>query len=124
MLSRRMQIQSAIEYVEVGRSTIRRPPKTLGNTESHQNSNFVNTNYALRLMESAGVCISQNEPTLLVGGKSYVQNIFCSISNVNIVLSYFAVTVYRNWLWQDNVDPTISFPFWPRAGCAKSFIAN
>jgi len=83
---RQPQIQSTIEYVEVGRSTIRRPPKTLGNTESDQNSNFVDTNYALRLMESAGVCISQNEPTLLVGGKSYIQNFFCSISNVNIVL--------------------------------------
>jgi len=107
-----MQIQSTIEYVEVGRSTIRRPTTTLGNTENDQISNFVDTNYALRLMESAGVCISQNEPTLLVGGKSYVQNIFAAFPMS--ILSYFAVTIYRKWLWQDNVDPTMSFPFWPR----------
>jgi hypothetical protein len=95
-----MQIQSAIEYVEVGRSTIRRPPKTLGNTESYQNSNFVDTNYALRLMESTGVCISQNEPTrcgLLVTALSLTFRISFAAFPMSI-LSYFAVTIYRNWL--------------------------
>ena len=67
---RQPQVVATNDYIEVGRSTIRRPPVTLGNMTNSENKNFAETNYSLRLMEAAGVCITQNEPTLLVGGKS------------------------------------------------------
>ena len=62
---RQPQIQTQEDFIEVGRCTIRRPRR--GSRNVPQNSNFAETNYALRLMESAGVCIAQNEATLLVG---------------------------------------------------------
>ena len=83
---RQPQIQSTSEYVEVGRSTIRRPPKTLGNMSNDQDKNFAETNYALRLMESTGVCISQNEPTLLVGGEFYIERVIARLLG-RIILS-------------------------------------
>jgi hypothetical protein len=82
---RQPQIQSTSEYVEVGRSTVRRPPKTLGNTND-QDKNFAETNYALRLMESVGVCISQNEPTLLVGGEFYIEPVIANLWGMNVEL--------------------------------------
>ncbi len=66
---RQPQVQTTDDYIEVGRATIRRPLSTLGNMTTNENNNFAETNYSLRLMEAAGVCISQNEPTLLVGGE-------------------------------------------------------
>ena len=73
---RQPQIKTTSGYVEVGRSTIQRPPMTLGNMANNEDKNFAETNYALRLMESAGVCVAQNEPTLLVGGKSSLSSCF------------------------------------------------
>jgi hypothetical protein len=50
---------------EVGRANIEvSDSAALARTQSQS---FVETDYALRLMESIGVCIRENEPTLLVG---------------------------------------------------------
>jgi energy-coupling factor transporter ATP-binding protein EcfA2 len=71
--TRQPQVRCTSEYVEVGRATITRPSTDVIDTwASRGNSSFADTNYSLRLMESAGVCIAQNEPTLLVGGKSFL----------------------------------------------------
>jgi MoxR-like ATPase len=57
--------QMTQDYVEIGRVQI-----NLGRHSElvrRQSGVFAQTNYALRLMESIGVCIRQNEPVLLVG---------------------------------------------------------
>jgi AAA ATPase containing von Willebrand factor type A (vWA) domain len=75
--SRQPNVTSTSEYVEVGRATIARPPSSATDDwKRSENSSFAETNYSLRLMESAGVCIAQNEPTLLVGGKYFLGFIF------------------------------------------------
>ena len=63
---RQPKIEKTRYHISIGRSKISHPgalqQKDIG-------SNFTETNHALRLMESICICISQNEPTLLVGGK-------------------------------------------------------
>ena len=57
--------QIAQDYVQIGRVQIH-----LGRHSDvvrRQSGTFAQTNYALRIMESIGVCIRQNEPVLLVG---------------------------------------------------------
>ena len=80
--------QIAQDYVEIGRVQIhlgrhsdfvRRPSGT-----------FAQTNYALRIMESIGVCIRQNEPVLLVGetgcGKTTMVQQLASICERELVV--------------------------------------
>jgi midasin (ATPase involved in ribosome maturation) len=75
----RISSELAIRYVETRRPTILlhdtctevgRVKIEVSNSASlarTQSQSFVETDYALRLMESIGVCIRENEPTLLVG---------------------------------------------------------
>uniref|UniRef100_A0A7S3VEM6 Midasin n=1 Tax=Chaetoceros debilis TaxID=122233 RepID=A0A7S3VEM6_9STRA len=87
---RQPQIKVTGEYIEVGRSTIRRPPKSNESVVIAPRSNFADTNYSLRLMESAGVSIAQNEPTLLVGetgcGKTTIIQRLASLSGHELVV--------------------------------------
>lgn len=62
---RQPPIKVTRDLLEVGRCTICCPQRRTEN----KGSNFADTNYALRLMEAAGISISLNEPTLLVGGE-------------------------------------------------------
>jgi len=57
------------DVVEIGRARMRLAPSypPRNNNQAGQNNQFAETSYALRYMESAAVCIAQNEPTLLVG---------------------------------------------------------
>jgi midasin len=60
---------------EVGRANIEvSDSAALARTQSQS---FVETDYALRLMESIGVCIRENEPTLLVGETGCVSYFVC-----------------------------------------------
>lgn len=70
--NRRPSIKNTEDYVEIGRSRVFRPSVKASewNALNKQYIDFVETNYSLRLMETLGVCISQNEPMLLVGGRS------------------------------------------------------
>jgi len=56
-------------FVELGRATM--PNASDGaifaDKIERQSKKFAETNYSLRLMETVGVCIVQNEPILLVG---------------------------------------------------------
>ena len=56
-------------FVELGRATMPNASDggILADKIERQSKKFAETNYALRLMEAVGVCIVQNEPTLLVG---------------------------------------------------------
>jgi midasin len=58
-------IQLHSTCTEIGRSRI--PVSELQASKRIQNESFAQTSFALRLEESIGVCIRQNEPTLLVG---------------------------------------------------------
>jgi len=63
--SRCPSTQIAADYVEIGRVQIH-----LGRHSDfvrRKSETFAQTSYALRIMESIGVCIRQNEPVLLVG---------------------------------------------------------
>ena len=53
--------------VKVGRVYIEKPSLCTSTLSSQKRSNFTDTSYSLRLMESIAVSISQNEPLLLVG---------------------------------------------------------
>ena len=68
--TRSPSIQFATDFVEVGRARLSIRHSQSWSLQNNSTSNFAETNYALRLMEAAAACISQNEPTLLVGGKS------------------------------------------------------
>ena len=69
------------EYLQIGWCRIYRGTtgtshmtgSTRMNPMSHDNTNhcpfFANSNFSLRLMESVAVCVSRNEPLLLVGGE-------------------------------------------------------
>ena len=61
--ARRPTFETTDQFVTVGRAAI---PNSISRVDKTP-GNFADTSYALRLMESIGVCISQNEPTLLVG---------------------------------------------------------
>ena len=65
---RQPDIKVSRDMLEIGRCKI---SCTHGNSgySNVNNSQFADTNYALRLMEAAGISISLNESTLLVGGK-------------------------------------------------------
>ena len=91
---RQPQVTATNKYVEVGRSTIQLPPLSLRTMTSNENKNFAETNYSLRLMESAGICIAQNEPTLLVGGKYDDSSLFQLSPNC----TNFVRSKKRNWV--------------------------
>ena len=76
---RQPPIKVARDLLEVGRCTICRPHKK---NESKGNG-FADTNYALRLMEAAGISISLNEPTLLVGGTFLYQSSLFKVFDQN-----------------------------------------
>lgn len=52
-------------YIDVGRARIHINSEQ--STVAVKSNTFAQTNYALRLMESIGVCVRENEPVLLVG---------------------------------------------------------
>jgi len=85
---RQPQIKFADGYIEVGRAVIKFPSRRSGFQE--KNLQFAETNHALRLMESAAVCIAQNEPTLLVGetgcGKTTLIQRLASISGHELIV--------------------------------------
>ena len=63
--ARRPSTLSSVEFIEIGRAKIHigfHNKCALGSSNT-----FAPTNHALRLMESVGVCIRENEPILLVG---------------------------------------------------------
>ena len=70
--TRSPSIQFATDFVEVGRARLSIRNSKSWSLQNNSMSNFAETNYALRLMEAAAVSITQNEPTLLVGGKSFL----------------------------------------------------
>ena len=63
--NRQPQVKVAGDFVKIGRSTIDRPSKIVGNGRKRGTQQFAETNYSLRLMESMGTCICHNEPMLL-----------------------------------------------------------
>jgi midasin (ATPase involved in ribosome maturation) len=85
---RQPQIKFADGYIEVGRAVVQFPSRRSGLQE--KDSQFADTNYALRLMESTAVCIAQNEPTLLVGetgcGKTTLIQRLASISGHKLIV--------------------------------------
>ena len=85
---RQPQIKFTDTYIEVGRAVIKFPSRRSGLQE--KSSHFAETNYALRLMESAAVCIAQNEPALLVGetgcGKTTLIQRLASISGHELIV--------------------------------------
>jgi midasin len=78
----------ASDYVEIGRVQI-----NLGRHSDfvrRQSGTFAQTNYALRIMESIGVCVRQNEPVLLVGetgcGKTTMVQQLASICDRELIV--------------------------------------
>lgn len=67
--TRRPTMEISRTFVELGRATMPNASDggILADKIERQSKKFAETNYALRLMEAVGVCIVQNEPTLLVG---------------------------------------------------------
>ena len=67
--TRRPTMEISRTFVELGRATMPNASdgSILADKIERQSKKFAETNYALRLMEAVGVCIVQNEPTLLVG---------------------------------------------------------
>ncbi|EEC43465.1 predicted protein, partial [Phaeodactylum tricornutum CCAP 1055/1] len=75
-------------YTEVGRARI--PIPELYIRPNTDKETFAQTSYALRLMESIGVCIAENEPTLLVGetgcGKTTILQHLARLSGRDLVV--------------------------------------
>jgi len=67
--TRRPTMEISRTFVELGRAKMPNASDStiFADNVDRQSKNFAETNYALRLMEAVGVCIVQNEPTLLVG---------------------------------------------------------
>ncbi len=65
---RQPSIQLSRDLLEVGRCKIRCSRRNFDPSDENNNK-FADTNYALRLMEAAGISIGLNESTLLVGGE-------------------------------------------------------
>ena len=65
MEARQPSITRGVNYIAIGRAKI--PNASHVSQVDSKSENFAPTNFAKRLMESIGVCISENEPTLLVG---------------------------------------------------------
>ena len=63
--ARQPSITSGANYIEIGRAKI--PNASHSKEVDFMSKRFAATNFSLRLMESIGVCIAENEPTLLVG---------------------------------------------------------
>jgi midasin len=63
--ARQPSIMLGANYTEIGRAKI--PNASHGRQIEVPSEKFAPTNFSKRLMESIGVCISENEPTLLVG---------------------------------------------------------
>ena len=63
--TRRPSISVGVDFVDVGRARIHTGPKAKFSQKA--SNSFAETNHALRLMESIGVCLRENEPVLLVG---------------------------------------------------------
>ena len=66
---RQPPIKISKDLLEVGRCTIHCPDRNSKFLMNEAENKFVDTNYALRLMEAAGISIALNESTLLVGGE-------------------------------------------------------
>ena len=70
--TRRPSLTLGRDFVDIGRarvctSSTEAESVHASNKFSNNNSVFAQTNHALRLMESVGVCLRENEPVLLVG---------------------------------------------------------
>jgi hypothetical protein len=65
--ARRPSITCGVDFVDIGRARIHVGSKAEF-SQMKPSNNFAQTKYALRLMESVGVCLRENEPVLLVGG--------------------------------------------------------
>jgi midasin len=63
--ARQPSVTNGRNYTEIGRAKIPNAPH--GRPVDEDTQTFVSTNFSLRLMESIGVCITENESTLLVG---------------------------------------------------------
>jgi MoxR-like ATPase len=63
--ARQPSIMRGANHTEIGRAKI--PNASYGRQVEVTSEKFAPTNFSKRLMESIGVCISENEPTLLVG---------------------------------------------------------
>lgn len=83
------EIKSRQDFVSVGRSTIKRPIDGL-DRPMDKNVNFAETGHVLQLMQKVGVCISRNEPVLLVGetgcGKTTVLQRLAALSGFELVV--------------------------------------
>jgi len=91
-------------YIEVGRCRLYSPFKcesTERKVSSNAGNPFAETHYALRLMETIGVCASLNEPTLLVGGKEIYVRRLAGGTVLNPNASSLSL-IHRNWMRKDN----------------------
>lgn len=70
MEARQPAVTRGSNYTEIGRAKI--PNAAQERRVEATTERFAPTNFVLRLMESIGVCITENEPALLVGGKSSI----------------------------------------------------
>lgn len=86
--SRSPKTQIAADYIEIGRAQIQFG--SLSAFKHRDSKTFAQTNHALRLMESIGVCVRQNEPTLLVGetgcGKTTVVQQLASLCERELIV--------------------------------------
>jgi midasin len=117
---RQPKVERSRHHICVGRSKIDCPVKYQSDANS-MSRNFADTNYALRLMESVGVCINQNEATLLVGGEQKQQLNYFSSVRLSLFLSFL---LGRNGMWEDNIDSATISIIWSRSSCSKSFPSN
>jgi midasin len=92
--ARKLEWQIKESRITLGRATIPIAPGEVTGNNNHLSSgscsNFFDTNHSLRLMESISVCISQNEPILLVGetgvGKTVIIQRLASMSGTHLVV--------------------------------------
>ena len=90
MNDRRPVITFSQEYVEIGRSTLFYPHLKDKEEGYFQERNFADTDYSLRYMETISVCVSRNEPILLVGetgcGKTTLIQRLASLSRNTLIV--------------------------------------
>jgi midasin len=95
--TRKAVVTIVLDVVEIGRARMRLastyPPRN--NNQAGQNNQFAEMSYALCYMESAAVCIAQNEPTRLVGetecGKTTLIQRLASLYSQELIVQYVSL---------------------------------